>query len=212
MIGRSEDCRRSRRSSPRRLRGCGQRRVSPATEGSRSSRWFCRRPPPVREPDGCWWRRRRPDAARPVPWTGRGCGARSCRRWRSPRGSGQQARTQSMKQAAKRSGSIRFIMMLSQRPEGTPQSKGRNRCKNSRWACPQSEMASKLSHSAIVAQTHRSIGGVLARFPISVKLKSLLTQGKDNNRSGIHRFPKRRRRCAALHPHAHVGAGQGRGA
>src|SRR5208282_253883 len=45
------------------------------------------------------------------------------------RGSGQQARTQSMKQAAKRSGSIRFITILSQRPEGTPQSKGRNRRK-----------------------------------------------------------------------------------
>ena len=38
------------------------------------------------------------------------------------RGSGQQARTQSMKHAANRAGSIRFIMMLSQRPEGTPQS------------------------------------------------------------------------------------------
>ena len=69
------------------------------------------------------------------------------------RGSGPQARTQSMKQAANRPGSIRFIMMLSQRPEGTPQSNGRNRRKNSRWAPPQSEMASKLSHSAIVAQT-----------------------------------------------------------
>src|SRR5271157_4477078 len=45
-------------------------------------------------------------------------------------GSGQQARTQSMKQAANRSGSIRFIMMLIQRPEGTPQSNGRNRRKN----------------------------------------------------------------------------------
>lgn len=71
-------------------------------------------------------------------------------------GSGQQARTQSMKQAANRSGSIRFIMMLSQRPEGIPQLNGRNRRKNSRWAFPQSETASKLSHSAIVAQTHTS--------------------------------------------------------
>ena len=72
------------------------------------------------------------------------------------RGSGQQARTQSMKQVANRPGSIRFIMMLSQRPEGTPQSKGRNRCKNSRCAFPHAEMASKLSHSAIVAQTHKN--------------------------------------------------------
>ena len=72
------------------------------------------------------------------------------------RGSGQQARTQSMKQAANRSGSIRFIMMLSQRPEGIPQLNGRNRRKNSRWPFPQSETASKLSHSAIVAQTHTS--------------------------------------------------------
>ena len=71
-------------------------------------------------------------------------------------GSGQQARTQSIKQAANRSGSIRFIMMLSQRPEGTPQSKVRNRRRNPRWALPQSEMASKLSHSAIVAHTHTS--------------------------------------------------------
>ena len=70
---------------------------------------------------------------------------------------GQQARTQSMKQAANRSGSIRFIMNVSsQRPEGTPQSKGRNRCKNLRCFVPQSEMASKLSQSAIVAQTHKS--------------------------------------------------------
>jgi hypothetical protein len=61
-----------------------------------------------------------------------------------------------MKHAANRPGSIRFIMMLSQRPDGTPQSNGRKRRKNSRWACPQSEMASKLSHSAIVAQTHTS--------------------------------------------------------
>ena len=61
-----------------------------------------------------------------------------------------------MKQAANRSGSIRFIMTLSQRPEGTPQSKGRKRRKNPRWAFPQSEMASKPSHSAIVAQTHNS--------------------------------------------------------
>jgi hypothetical protein len=52
------------------------------------------------------------------------------------RGSGQQARTQSMKQAANRSGSIRFIMMLSQRPEGIPQLNGRNRRKNSRWPFP----------------------------------------------------------------------------
>ena len=72
------------------------------------------------------------------------------------RGSGQQARTQSMKQAANRSGSIRFIMMLIQRPEGTPQLNGRNRRRNSRWPLPQSAMASKLSHSAIVAQTHNS--------------------------------------------------------
>ena len=72
------------------------------------------------------------------------------------RGSGQQATTQSMKQAANSSGSIRFIMMCSQRPEGTPQWKGRNRRRNARWALPQSEMASKLSHSAIVAQTHTS--------------------------------------------------------
>jgi hypothetical protein len=71
-------------------------------------------------------------------------------------GSGQQAQTQSIKQAANKSGSIRFITILSQRPEGTPQSNGRNRRKNSRWALPQSEMASKLSHSAIVAQTHNS--------------------------------------------------------
>ena len=51
-------------------------------------------------------------------------------------GSGHEARTQSMKQAANRPGSIRFIMMLSQRPEGTPQSNGRKRCRNSRWAFP----------------------------------------------------------------------------
>ena len=51
-------------------------------------------------------------------------------------GSGQQARTQSMKQAANRSGSIRFIMMLSQRPEETPHSNGRNRRKNPRRTFP----------------------------------------------------------------------------
>ena len=42
-------------------------------------------------------------------------------------GSGQQARTQSMKQAENSCGSIRFIIMLSHRPLGTPQSKGRKR-------------------------------------------------------------------------------------
>src|SRR5271165_6993375 len=51
-----------------------------------------------------------------------------------------------MKQAANRSGSIRFIKMLIQRPEGTPQSNGRKRRKKPRWASPQLEMASKLSH------------------------------------------------------------------
>jgi NRPS condensation-like uncharacterized protein len=35
----------------------------------------------------------------------------------------------------------------------------------------------------------RSIRGVLKRFPLGVKLRSLLTQSKDNNRSGNHRFP-----------------------
>ena len=47
------------------------------------------------------------------------------------REAGQQARTQSMKQAANRSGSIRFIMMLSQRPEA-PQSNARKRCRKAR--------------------------------------------------------------------------------
>jgi len=35
----------------------------------------------------------------------------------------------------------------------------------------------------------RSIRAVLRRFAVSDKLKSLLTQSKDNNRSGNHRFP-----------------------
>jgi NRPS condensation-like uncharacterized protein len=35
----------------------------------------------------------------------------------------------------------------------------------------------------------RSIRGVLRRFPISVKVKSLLTQSKDNNQTGNQRFP-----------------------
>ena len=52
-----------------------------------------------------------------------------------------------MKQAANQSGSIRFIMMLSQRPEGTPQSKGGKPLRTSRWGSRQSEMASELSQS-----------------------------------------------------------------
>ena len=35
----------------------------------------------------------------------------------------------------------------------------------------------------------RSIGGVLKRFPMSVRLKSLFLQSGDNNRAGDHRFP-----------------------
>lgn len=35
----------------------------------------------------------------------------------------------------------------------------------------------------------RSIRGVLKRFPISVRLKSLFSQSGDNNRTGDHRFP-----------------------
>jgi len=35
----------------------------------------------------------------------------------------------------------------------------------------------------------RSMRGVLKRFPLSVKFKSLFLQSGDNNRSGIHRFP-----------------------
>jgi len=35
----------------------------------------------------------------------------------------------------------------------------------------------------------RSMGGVMARFGLGKRLKSLLSQGQDNNRSGDHRFP-----------------------
>ena len=35
----------------------------------------------------------------------------------------------------------------------------------------------------------RSMRGVLKRFPLGVRLKSLFLQSKDNNRSGDHRFP-----------------------
>jgi len=52
-----------------------------------------------------------------------------------------------MKQAANQSRSIRFIMMLSQRPEGTLQSKGGKPLRTSRWGSRQSEMASELSQS-----------------------------------------------------------------
>ena len=83
---RFRDCRRSRRWSRGRPEGCGRRRASRAGRVWRSSRWTCRRQVPAREPDA--YRRRRLKtrckAARPR-WSGRGCGARSCRRWRSYR-------------------------------------------------------------------------------------------------------------------------------
>jgi hypothetical protein len=116
------------------------------------------------------------------------------------RGSGQQARTQSMKQAANRSGSIRFIMMLSQRPEGIPQLNGRNRRKNSRWPFPQSETASKLSHSAIVAQTHTSN----TSFRTSLVLdpgKMLQQKPQSGGSCGFHkaRRPRGRLRIRSAH-------------
>ena len=99
-------------------------------------------------------------------------------------GSGHEARTQSMKQAANRPGSIRFIMMLSQRPKGNPQSNGRKRCRNSRWALPQSEMASKLSQSAIVAQTHKSRTSFsLCATLLGLRLSSILAKWSKRSRN-----------------------------
>ena len=124
------------------------------------------------------------------PWPGRGCGARVLPSMAIlSRGSGQQARTPSMKQAANRFGSIRLITILSQRPEGTPQSKGRNRRKNSRSPLPQPDMASKLSHSAIVAQMHSS------RISFSFVSHAFRTPFVLDPGKGVQQKPQPRRLC-----------------
>ena len=52
-----------------------------------------------------------------------------------------------------------------------------------------SELAANPAYRPAAINGDRSIRGVLRRFPMGVKLKSLLTQSKDNNRTGNHRFP-----------------------
>ena len=52
-----------------------------------------------------------------------------------------------------------------------------------------SELAANPAYRPRPLDGDRSIRGVLRRFATSVKLKSLLTQSKDNNRTGSHRFP-----------------------
>ena len=51
-----------------------------------------------------------------------------------------------------------------------------------------SELAADPSYRPIAITGDRSIRGVLKRFSMTVKLKSLLTQSKDNNRTGDRRF------------------------
>ena len=52
-----------------------------------------------------------------------------------------------------------------------------------------SELATNLTYRPRTINGDRSIRGVLRRFAMSVKLKSLLTQSKDNNQTGNQRFP-----------------------
>jgi NRPS condensation-like uncharacterized protein len=52
-----------------------------------------------------------------------------------------------------------------------------------------SELAAGPTYRPAAINGDRSMRGVLKRFAMSVKLKSLLMQSKDNNRSGDHRFP-----------------------
>ena len=52
-----------------------------------------------------------------------------------------------------------------------------------------SELAANPTYRPRAINGDRSIRRVLRRFATSVKLKSLLTQSKDNNRTGNHRFP-----------------------
>jgi NRPS condensation-like uncharacterized protein len=52
-----------------------------------------------------------------------------------------------------------------------------------------SELAANPAYRPAAIIGDRSIRGVLKRFPLGVKLRSLLTQSRDNNRSGNHRFP-----------------------
>jgi len=52
-----------------------------------------------------------------------------------------------------------------------------------------SELAANAAYRPAKIIGDRSMRGVLRRFAMSVKLKSLLMQSKDNNRSGNHRFP-----------------------
>ncbi len=52
-----------------------------------------------------------------------------------------------------------------------------------------SELAADPSYRPTAITGDRSIRGVLKRFSMIAKLKSLLAQSKDNNRTGDHRFP-----------------------
>ena len=52
-----------------------------------------------------------------------------------------------------------------------------------------SELAANPTYRPAPIIGDRSMRGVLKRFAMSIKLKSLLMQSKDNNRSGDHRFP-----------------------
>jgi NRPS condensation-like uncharacterized protein len=52
-----------------------------------------------------------------------------------------------------------------------------------------SELAVDPTYRPPMITGDRSVRGVLKRFPMGVKLKSLLMQSKDNNRTGNHRFP-----------------------